>query len=272
MMSMRSRTRFLEMPGGRLAFDDTGGPGPLVVAVPGMGDLRGEYRHLIPHLVAAGYRVATLDVRGHGESDPRWDDYSAHAVGRDVLALIEHLGGGPAVVLGTSFAAGSAAWAAHDAPDRVAAIVLIGPVIRDLPTPWYKRAALDVGFAGPWRVAFWMTFWDSLYPTARPADHAAYRRSLAANLREPGRMEALRAMIRLSKAETEAILGDVRKPALVIMGTRDPDFADPAAEANRVADRIGGETCLVERAGHYPQAEMPEVVGPRVVAFLRGAF
>ena len=43
-------------------------------------------------------------------------------------------------------------------------------MVRDLPTPWYKRASVWAGFAGPWRVGFWMTFWDSLYPTAVPLD------------------------------------------------------------------------------------------------------
>ena len=41
-----------------------------------------------------------MDVRGFGETSARWDDYSAHAVGRDALALIEHLKAGSAVILG----------------------------------------------------------------------------------------------------------------------------------------------------------------------------
>ncbi|MDR3635540.1 MAG: alpha/beta hydrolase [Isosphaeraceae bacterium] len=263
-------TQFLDVPGGRLAYDDTGGSAPLVVAVPGMGDLRGEYRHLVPYLTAAGYRVVTMDVRGHGESSTGWDDYSARAVGQDVLALIEHLGADHAAVMGTSFAAGSVAWAAHDAPEKVSALVFLGPVVRDLPIPWFKQAAVKAGFAGPWRVGFWMTFWGSLFPTATPADHAEYRRTLRANLSEPGRMDALRAMVALSKRDTEAMLGSVRKPALIIMGTKDPDFPDPAQEASRVAARTQGETVLIEGAGHYPHAEMPQVVGPRLVAFLKG--
>lgn len=101
-------SRFLIVGEGRVAYDDTGGSGPLVLAIPGMGDLRSEYRALRPWLQQAGYRVVTMDVRGHGETSALWSDYSAHAVGRDALALIEHLGAGPAVILGNSFAAGSA--------------------------------------------------------------------------------------------------------------------------------------------------------------------
>jgi pimeloyl-ACP methyl ester carboxylesterase len=184
--------------------------------------------------------------------------------------LIDHLEAGPAVILGTSFAAGSAAWAAHDAPEKVSAMVFFGPVIRDLPVAWHQRFAIRAGFAGPWRVGFWMMFWDSLFPSSKPADHATIRRALAANLREPGRMAALKAMIGLSKRDTEAILGTVSTPALVVMGTKDPDFPDPAAEAQMIADRIHGNVALIEGAGHYPHAEMPAIVGPRVIAFLKG--
>ncbi|WP_431777865.1 alpha/beta fold hydrolase [Ottowia caeni] len=124
-------SHFLTVGEGQIAYDDTGGSGPLVLAIPGMGDLRSEYRALRPWLQQAGYRVVTMDVRGHGETSALWSDYSAHAVGRDALALIEDLEAGPVVILGNSFAAGSALWAAHDAPARVRGVALLGPIVRD---------------------------------------------------------------------------------------------------------------------------------------------
>jgi len=165
-------TRYLTLPHGRIAYDDTGGSGPLVLAIPGMGDLRHEYRALRPLLWRAGYRVVTMDIRGHGESSVAWDDYSAYAIGHDALALIAHLQAGPAVILGNSFAAGSALWAAHEGPASVTGVVLLGPVVRDGEPPWWARAAVAVGFAGPWRTAFWLAFWDSLFPLRKPDDHA----------------------------------------------------------------------------------------------------
>ena len=265
-------TQYVELPGGRLAYDDTGGSGPLVVAIPGMGDLRGEYRHLVPHLVAAGYRVVSMDIRGHGETSVAWNDYSARAVGQDAVALIDHLKAGRAIVLGTSFAAGSAAWAAHDAHDKISWLVFFGPIVRDLPAPWYQKAMISAGFAGPWRVDFWLTFWDSLFPTAKPVDHAQNRLALKRNLAQPGRMNALRTMIGLSKRDTEVMLGKSPKPTLVVMGTKDPDFPDPAREARWVAERTGSESrvVMVEGSGHYPQAEMPSIVAAKVLEFLEG--
>ncbi|MEN6559463.1 MAG: alpha/beta hydrolase [Acidobacteriota bacterium] len=55
---------------------------------------------------------------------------------------------------------------------------------------------------------------------------------------------------------------------LVIMGSRDADSPDPEAEAGLVAGRLNGRVLMVSGAGHYPQAEYPEVVNPAVIGFL----
>jgi pimeloyl-ACP methyl ester carboxylesterase len=262
------QTRFHEIGDKRIAYDDTGGDGTLILAIPGMGDLRSQYRHIRPALVAAGHRVVTMDVRGFGEASARWADYSAHAVGRDALALIDHLGAASAVILGNSFAAGSALWAAHDAPDKVRGVVLLGPIVRDQKVAVAAKLALDLGFAGPWRTWFWTTYWNSLFPAAKPADHAETKATIARNLREPGRMDALRSMIALSKADTAAILPQSRVPALIVMGSRDPDFPDATLEAGQLADMLGAETLLVQGSGHYPHTELPEEVAPCRLSFI----
>jgi pimeloyl-ACP methyl ester carboxylesterase len=264
-------TRHLAVDGGQIAYDDTGGNGPLILAIRGMGDLRSEYRLLRPELQGAGYRVVTMDVRGFGETSARWADYSAHAVGRDALALIEHLKAGSAVILGNSFAAGSALWAAHDAPARVSGVVLLGPIVRDLKAPWFATLALKIGFAGPWRVWFWTTYWNSLFPARKSADQEQVKAALTQNLREPWRMAALQTMIGLSKADTAAILSQSRVPALVVMGTRDLDFPDAVAETRWLAAQLHAESLIVEGAGHYPHAEMPEQVAPKLLSFIARA-
>lgn len=270
MNAIATETRYLSTDGGRVAFDDTGGDGPVVLAIPGMGDLRSEYRFLRPALQQAGYRVITMDARGFGETSAIWSDYSARSVGRDAVAVLKHIGAGPAAILGNSFAAGSTIWAAREAREHVAATVLLGPIVRDLDASMIQKLSLKIGFAGPWRVAFWTMYWDTLFPTSKPADHAEVKAAIAKNLREPGRMEALKAMIGLSKADTAAILDGSTVPALVVMGTKDPDFRDAVEEARMLAGRLDAETMIVDGAGHYPHTEMPDLVAPRIVAFLDG--
>ena len=255
---------------GTIAYDDTGGSGALVVCVPGMGDVRGVYRYLVPVLTGAGHRVVTMDVRGHGESSTGWDDYSAAAVGSDVVALVRHLDAGRAYVIGGSMGAGSAVCAAAEAPELVAGIVLIGPFVRDVPQHGIKRVLMPLGSRVlAMRAGFWTRYYyRSLYPSRPPADLDAYIKALTSNLAEPGRLTALRRMLAASKSDIEPRLEQVKAPALVVMGTADPDFDDPSAEAELVAGRLKARTVLVEGAGHYPQAERPDITGPAITGFL----
>jgi pimeloyl-ACP methyl ester carboxylesterase len=259
-------TQFLHHQSGRIAYDDVGG-GPLVICVPSMGDVRAEYRFLAPTLVAAGYRVVTMDVRGHGESSTAWDDFSVAGVGSDIVALARSLQAGPAVIVGESMAAGAAVWAAAEAPDCVAGLVLIGPFVRGETTAM-NRLLYTALFSRPWGPAAWQWFYKTLYPARKPADFTAYIAALRKNLAEPGRMEALQKMLAASKGASEQRLGRVQVPVMVLMGSKDPDFKDPAAEAQFVADSLHGSLHMIEGAGHYPQAEMPEATAPHILAFL----
>src|SRR5215217_7774621 len=185
------QTQFITTEGGRIAFEDTGGNGPAILAIPGMGDLRSEYRLIRPTLQQAGYRVITMDARGFGETSARWADYSARAVGRDAVAVLNHLGVSSATIMGNSFAAGSALWAAQDAPAQVNGVVLLGPILRDLEASFVQKLSLKIGFAGPWKVGFWTMYWNTLFPTRKPKDHAEIKAAITQNLREAGRMDAL---------------------------------------------------------------------------------
>ena len=262
--------RHLERPGGTIAFDDSGA-GPLVVMLPGLGDLRQQYRFLAPDLEAAGYRAVSADLRGHGASSTGWSDYGSEAAGDDLIALIETLGAGPAIVIGTSFGAAPAVYAAAERPELVAGLVLIGPFVRRQHTPALLRGVLRVMTTGPWKVWAWGAFYDTLYPSAKPADHREHRRALLANLAEPGRFEALRGMMFRDDAAIEARLGAVRAPTLVVMGTKDPDFPDPAREARAVADAVSGDVAMIDGAGHYPHVEMPEATTATIARFVRAA-
>lgn len=267
-------TKRFDRNGAALAYSD-GGSGPLVVCVPGIGDLRQEYRFLVPQLVEAGFRVVAMDLRGHGESSTGWSDHSPEAIGGDVLALIRETGSREAVLVGTSMAAGAAVWAAAEDPDAVSGLVLIGPFVRDVGPAW-RQLLLRAGFralsARPWGVGAWIRFWASLFATRKPADFEAYSARLRANLREPGRLAAMRAMmLGPSRRAIENRLAAVRAPALVVMGTRDSDFPQPAVEAELIARRLHGRVAMVEGAGHYPHVEFPAEAGRVIVDFIRHA-
>src|SRR6185436_11760942 len=99
-----------------------------------MGDSRHSYRFVAPALVAAGYRVANVDIRGCGDSSLGWDGYSRTDIAVDIVALVRHLGG-PAVLVGQSISGGAATIAAATAPDLVAGLVELAPFTRKQSVP-----------------------------------------------------------------------------------------------------------------------------------------
>ena len=259
-------TSYLTRPEGRIGYD-VDGTGPLVVLVPGMGDLRGAYRLLAPALREAGYRVASTDLRGHGDSDNTFTTYGDVETAGDILALIEELGG-QAVVVGNSMGAGAAALAAALAPERITGLVLVGPFVRNGEISAVQRLLLRLSMARPWAASAWKAYMPKLYAGRRPDDFAQYRDEVAASLRRPGYAKAFSLTTRTDHTPAEARLGDVSAPTLVVMGELDPDFPSPPAEADWIAQTLHGEVVMVPEAGHYPQSQRPDVTTEAVIRFL----
>lgn len=271
-------TEFLAVDGGTIAYE-VQGEGPLIVLAHGMGDHRAAYRALTPDLVRAGYRVAAVDLRGAGESSTGWTDWSRTAIAGDLLAVIRHLGG-PAVLVGHSISGGAATIAAAESPDLVTAVVEIAPFTRAqsvglgaLKSARVRRGMVRLlGAVGLGSVRMWRSYLEAAYPGPKPADWAERLDRIGALLREPGRMAALKGMGATAPADAGARLGGVRSPVLVIMGTLDPDWADPAAEGAAVVAALPdglGRLELVEGAGHYPHDQFPEQVAAVLLGFLR---
>lgn len=261
-------TEFFTRPEGTIAYDDSHGEGELAILLPGMGALRSEYRFLAPSLVDAGYRVVTADLRGHGESSIDWAEYTLPAVGQDIIALIEHLDAGPAHFIGTSFSPGAAVWATAERPELIRSLTLIGAFVRDPQPNFMSTLTEKVLLRGPWKVSMWTTYYKTLYPTRKPDDFDDYMDNLKANLKEDGRMEALRGLGFTTKIDSENRLDKIQAPALVIMGTSDPDWPDSTAEAQFIEEALSAELILVDGAGHYPQTEMPDKTNPGIIKFL----
>ena len=270
-----STVEFVGRPEGRVAYTVDGpAGGRLVVLVPGMGDLRSTWRELVGPLVGAGYRVAVTDLRGHGDSDTTFRTHGDLATAGDVLALVDHLGGGPAVLVGNSMGAGAAAYAAAERPDAVAGLVLFGPFLRDPAMGALARNAVRLSypvlFARPWGARLWAAYYRNTLSRGRRApwldEHVAALRTAYS---DPARLAQLRALTwQLTHAPVERRLADVSTPVLAFVGRRDPDFRDPAAEAAWIERATGGRAVLLDDVAHYPQHQAPDLVVPAVLGFL----
>lgn len=255
----------------QLAYDDTGGSGKLLVMIPGAGDLRSEYRLIVGTLSAAGYRVVTADLPGHGESLPA-DQYTVASTATALVGLIEGLDAGPAVVVATSFAPAAAIWAATDRPDLMNGIVAISPHLHADPSMKGRMQAIAIKAAlgGPWAGAAWAKFYASWYKAVRPDDLQTEIGRLRAMLAEPARRKAVRETLTADRDGVAERLDRLTLPTLTIMGAADDHFDDPAQVGQATAKELGGDHLLVEGAGHYPHVEQPGQVSEAILAFLNG--
>ncbi|MFC0007280.1 alpha/beta fold hydrolase [Micromonospora siamensis] len=247
--------------GGTIAYE-VQGEGPLVVLAHAMGEWRAAFRHLTPRLVAAGYRVAAVDVRGHGDSSPHWPSYAPAEVGADLLAVVRDLDGGPATLVGSSSSGAAVVFAAVEAPELVNGIVQIGPFVAK--PNGFLVAVQDLVLRSP---RLFGMFHRTRFADVRPADDAAYRKELVARLR--GRMDAVRGVVKPVEPHWTDRSREVRRPVLVLMGAKDPDFKDPGAEARAARRQFPvAEARMIADAGHYPYADQPDATAADLVEFL----
>jgi pimeloyl-ACP methyl ester carboxylesterase len=261
-------TSCLQRPEGRIAYDLTGpAEGALVVCLPAMGELRSSYRLLVPLLVERGYRVACLDLRGHGDSDATFDSYDDEALASDALALVDEVGG-PAYLVGNSMGAGAAVIAAAERPAAVLGLALVGPFVRNPPVGPLGTLLFRLTLTKPWGPAAYLSYYPRWTPGTRPEGYDEHRDAVAENLRRPGHWKAFVQTTRTSHAPAEARLGDVTAPTVIVMGADDVDWKDPAAEAREIGEALRADVLagvvVVPGVGHYPQAQAPTVVADAV--------
>jgi len=278
---------------------EVAGSGDLVVLVMGTGSPGRVWKlHQVPALLAAGYRVATYDARGTG-SDPvsgigRYDDHyhsqvplltdggqGTNGVGpmtiedlvADLAALVEHLGGGPARVIGTSLGARVVQELALARPDLVrqavamAAHARLDPIQRMLTDgqqglfdqrvvlpPTYHAAVTAVMNLSPatLRDEDKVQEWLDVFEFSAAPISAGERSQLGVSSQLTDRLTAYRR---------------IRVPVLVI-GFAD-DLMIPAYLSREVAEAIPGARYVeVPDTGHFGYLERPEEINRLLVEFL----
>lgn len=252
-----------------LAHDDTGGPGRLLVLLPGAGDLRSEYRRVVDDLAADGHRVVTADLPGHGDS-PVADRYTVGSTAEALMALIRTLDAGPAVVVATSFAPAAAVWAAAEQSDLIDGIVAISPHLHadQSIAGRLQAAAIRVLLRGPWAAWLWGRLYRGWYKSAPPDDLDGEVARLRSMLSQPARRRAVRETLTADRDGVDERVARLDVPTLTVFGSADDHFADPVAEAAAVASQLGGAQVVVDGAGHYPHVERPDIVIPALRSFL----
>ena len=262
-------TAVLPLPGAGLAYEVTGA-GPAVVLVHGFGlDMR-MWEPQAGHL-AARFRVVRYDCRGFGASGP-FDPAVPYTHAGDLVALLDHLAIGEAVLAGLSFGGRVVLQTALAAPARVRGLILLDAVLDGVPWDPESADALDelarrvrAGGAPAGRAA-WLA--HPLFAAARQRPELAGR--LAAMVAGyPGQHWLGHDPHRPVQPRPIEVLEDVATPALVAVGEQDvPAFREMSSV---LARRIpGAEYRLVAGAGHMVNMERPAAVNELLTRFLAG--
>ncbi|MER7004098.1 alpha/beta hydrolase [Dactylosporangium sp. NPDC000555] len=125
-------TRRIPVDGVELAVEITG-HGPAVLLLHGFPHTRAIWRDVVPHLVAAGFRVVVPDLHGLGDSGPAVRGYEAPVLAADLIGLLDVLDVRQAHVAGIDLGVAPAFALAAAFPQRVITLTLSEGLIGSLP-------------------------------------------------------------------------------------------------------------------------------------------
>lgn len=255
------------------------GHGTPVVLLHGFPDTSRLWRHQIPALVTAGYRVIAPDLRGRGRSEKpqRVEDYKLSAIVGDVAGMMSALGIERAQVVGHDWGAAVAWVFAALMPQRVERLVAISvghpaalphPTLEQLQKSWYYLLFHFPDLAeDALRKDDWYLFREFLHGNG---DVERYIQDLS----EP---EALTAALNWYRANLPperfiappSRLPAVQAPTLGIFSTGDLYLTEEAMV--RSTDHVTGPWRYerIEGVSHWIPTETPDWLTHLLVEFLR---
>ena len=277
------------------------GEGPLVVLCHGFPELAYSWRHQIPALTGARFRVLAPDMRGFGRSSTpgEIEAYDIATLCGDMTGLLDQLGEQSAIFVGHDWGANVVWQLALQQPQRVRAVAGLSvpfiprapaapiPIMRrhlgeDFYIVWFQQPGVaDAALAQDVR----RTLTTSRQWTARWAEEDGARREPPPWLSEQeldvyveafertgftGGLNWYRNIDRNWELSEQFADRRIEQPAMFLTGELDPvrNFM-PAEAMNGWVTDLRAEI-VVEGAGHWVQQQAPEAVNAALLDFLRG--
>jgi pimeloyl-ACP methyl ester carboxylesterase len=225
-------------------------------------------------------RVIACDLRGHGFSTlPVANDLAKDwtVFGNDLLAVIDRVSPGRVVLAGHSLGAIASLMAAAHAPERVAALVLIEPVLIPPLLDGEEPGAGDLAYRAERR--------RNVFPSLEVAFNAYRGRGIFASWPDEVVVDYLRggligtddgslrlacapeweaAIFRGAPNDTARFAAHVQVPMTIVAGTRGSAASEQQLCAVRQL-RSDVRTVAVEQASHFLPMERPEIVREEIL-------
>ncbi len=263
------------------------GSGPLVVLLHGFPEFWYSWRHQLPALAAAGFRVLAPDLRGYNLSDkpPGVPAYRMDVLLEDVAGLIHHAGESRAAVVGHDWG-GVLAWHLPPRyPEMVDRLIILNaphPAAyrremrswRQLLKSWYVFLFQVPGLpeqmfcAGDYDLVGRMLRRQPVHREAfTPEDIRCYKQALA----RPGALTAALNYYRALRYPMAHAGGEpslISVPTLLLWGEQDPYLSPRLTEGLQswVSDL---RVVRFPDASHWVQNDAPERVNRLMIDFLR---
>jgi pimeloyl-ACP methyl ester carboxylesterase len=274
------------------------GSGPPVVLCHGFPELWYSWRHQLPALAGAGYRVVAPDLRGYGQSSIPADveAYDLTSVCEDMVGLLDDLGEERAVFVGHDWGATVVWQLALAHPARVSAVVGMSvPFMPRPPAPpvellraafgedfyivWFQQLGVaDAALARDPRRTLttpkqWTAQWSRDDETPiRPAWLTEEDLRLYVEAFEQtgfsGGLNYYRNIDRTWQLTAHLAERRIEQPALFLTGSRDPVRQFMPAEIMKGWVTDLRQSVVVEGAGHWVQQERPREVNAALLSFL----
>jgi pimeloyl-ACP methyl ester carboxylesterase len=261
--------------GGRPALrGESGGEGPAVILCHGITATRRYILHGSRALERAGHEVIAYDARGHGESDPApaGEGYGYPELVGDLEAVIAaRIGGGAFVLAGHSMGSQTALAYALAQPQRVAGLVVIGPVyagaISVKALNYWDGLAAALAGSGVEGFVDYIGREQGIDPAWRETVLRFTRARMLLHRHPEALVDALRQVPRSRPFESMRSLAGLDLPALVIASHDDADPGHPYAVAAAYAEQLPRARLIIEGEGESPLAWQGGRISRQIAAF-----
>jgi len=258
--SMAPRTEMIELENGNKVFALVAGPEDAtqkLVFLHGLGGSQSTWANVLGGF-AENYRIAAIDLPGHGASDKpdvETADYSLTGLANALGTVIEALDMSPAIVVGHSLGGATALQLALDRPKLVRGLVLVDSagLGREISSDLLDRIESEPSREEA-RLLLELFFQDGRFILERGVDEM-YSARLAPGADAAVKAVAASAFTRQGQ-QTVFIdrLGDLEVPVLIAWG--ELDRVIPARHALAAAEALGAPWLeIFEGVGHVPQVE-----------------